>query len=58
MASVVCELLWISYILTDLQISLQLPIDLKCDNKATLSIIVNLIFHERIKHIDIDCHIV
>ncbi|XP_021603300.1 uncharacterized protein LOC110608393 [Manihot esculenta] len=44
--------------LTDLQISLQLPIDLKCDNKATLSIIVNLIFHERIKHIDIDCHIV
>ncbi|KAK4393104.1 Retrovirus-related Pol polyprotein from transposon RE1 [Sesamum angolense] len=58
MGSTVCELLWISYILRELQVDLQLPIPLWCDNKAALHITANPVFHERTKHLDIDCHLV
>ncbi|KAL2242036.1 uncharacterized protein LOC110011717 [Sesamum indicum] len=49
MESIVYELLWIS---------VSLPIPFWCDNKAALYITANPIFHERTKHLDIDCHLV
>lgn len=58
MASTVCELLWLSYVLRDFGIQLTSPVPLHCDNRAALHITANPVFHERTKHQDIDCHIV
>ncbi|KAL0434256.1 UNVERIFIED_CONTAM: Retrovirus-related Pol polyprotein from transposon TNT 1-94 [Sesamum latifolium] len=58
MATTVCELLWITYILKDFQVPLTIPIPFWCDNQAALHITANPVFHERTKHLDIDCHIV
>jgi len=46
------------FLLHDLkQAPSRLPV-LYCDNQSTLHISVNPIFHERTKHLDIDCHLV
>ncbi|KAL0322924.1 UNVERIFIED_CONTAM: Retrovirus-related Pol polyprotein from transposon RE1 [Sesamum angustifolium] len=58
MASTVCELLWIRYLLHEFRISPLLPIPFWCDNKAAIHIAENPVFHERTKHLDIDCHLV
>ncbi|KAL0290400.1 UNVERIFIED_CONTAM: hypothetical protein Scaly_2671900 [Sesamum calycinum] len=58
MAATVCEIRWITYLLQDFGISLDLPDTLYCDNKAVLHITANPVFHEHRKHIEIDCHIV
>ncbi|KAL0399261.1 UNVERIFIED_CONTAM: Retrovirus-related Pol polyprotein from transposon RE1 [Sesamum radiatum] len=58
MASTVSELLWISYLLRDFQLPVQRPIPFWCDNRAALHITANPVFHERTKHLDIDCHLV
>ncbi|KAL0404350.1 UNVERIFIED_CONTAM: Retrovirus-related Pol polyprotein from transposon RE1 [Sesamum radiatum] len=51
LATTVCELRWISYLLIDFGVTLSLPIDLFCDNKAALHILANPVFHEHTKHI-------
>ncbi|KAL0433326.1 UNVERIFIED_CONTAM: Retrovirus-related Pol polyprotein from transposon RE2 [Sesamum latifolium] len=58
MAATVCELKWLSYVLADFGISVTLPISLFCDNQAALHIMANPVFHERTKHIELDCHVV
>ena len=58
MASVVAELTWLVGLYKELGITVEVPIHLYCDSKTTIQIAANLIFHERIKHIDIDCHFV
>ncbi|KAL0304653.1 UNVERIFIED_CONTAM: Retrovirus-related Pol polyprotein from transposon RE2 [Sesamum angustifolium] len=58
MAATVFELRWISFLLTDFGISVVSPIPLYCDNKSALHIMANPVFHERTKHIEIDCHVV
>lgn len=58
MALTVCELLWLSYLLKDFHITVPLPVHLYCDNLAAIHIATNPVYHERTKHIDIDCHVV
>ncbi|GJZ49066.1 RNA-directed DNA polymerase [Tanacetum coccineum] len=58
MAATICELLWLSYLFQDLKIPVKCPITLFCDNKSAQQIAANPCFHNRTKHLDIDCHFI
>jgi hypothetical protein len=56
MTGTCCELTWLRCLLKDLGLSLREPALLFCDNKAALHIAANPVFHERTRHIEMDCH--
>ncbi|XP_047250104.1 uncharacterized mitochondrial protein AtMg00810-like [Capsicum annuum] len=58
MAMCTTEITWLIELLKELGVQVKKPISLLCDSKATIQIATNPIFHERTKHIDIDCHFV
>ncbi|OMO88956.1 Integrase, catalytic core [Corchorus capsularis] len=58
LATTVCEIQWLNYLMKDLQITLEPSTPLFCDNLSAIHIAKNPVFHERTKHIDIDCHVV
>jgi hypothetical protein len=58
LAAATCELQWLLYLLQDLKLqTVKLPV-LYCDNQSALHIAANPVFHERTKHLEIDCHLV
>nr|CAD1839613.1 unnamed protein product [Ananas comosus var. bracteatus] len=58
MAQSVSEVMWIQQLLDEVGLKNPQPIKLWCDNQAALHIAYNPVFHERTKHIEIDCHFI
>jgi hypothetical protein len=53
MASTTSELVWIKHLLCDMKIEVKGAMDIYYDNHTS-----NPVFHERMKHIEVDCHFV
>ncbi|KAM7465888.1 hypothetical protein LguiB_013450 [Lonicera macranthoides] len=58
MAQSVCEIMWICQLLHEVGIKTSVPAKLWCHNQAAIHIASNPVFHERTKHIELDCHFV
>uniref|UniRef100_A0A3Q7IWP2 Reverse transcriptase Ty1/copia-type domain-containing protein n=1 Tax=Solanum lycopersicum TaxID=4081 RepID=A0A3Q7IWP2_SOLLC len=55
---VVGEIVWLERLLTELNLTCTLLIFVFCDSQAAIHIAKNPVFHERTKHIEVDCHFV
>ncbi|KAK8921731.1 hypothetical protein KSP39_PZI020888 [Platanthera zijinensis] len=58
LASLTCEIQWLHYLLTDLKVFSSTPTNVYCDSKSAIYLAHNPSFHERTKHIDLDCHVI
>nr|CAN76133.1 hypothetical protein VITISV_036298 [Vitis vinifera] len=58
MALATCELIWLRHLLRELRFGKDEQMKLICDNQAALHIASNPFFHERTKHIEVDCHFI
>ena len=53
-----CEMMWLCILLRDLRVSSSSMPILFSDSTAAVYIAMNLVFHERTKHVENDCHTV
>ncbi|GKD51109.1 secreted RxLR effector protein 161-like protein, partial [Tanacetum coccineum] len=58
MANAVSEVLWMRWLLSFLETTPTGPTPLFCDNQAARPIANNHVFHERTKHVEMDCYFV
>ena len=58
MAQATCELQWLQFLFTNFILNFSSPALLYYDNRAALHIAANHVFHERTKHIELDCHFI
>lgn len=56
MVAAASEVVWTVRLLEELGLSNLKPITIHCDNQSALHIARNPVFHERTKHIEIECH--
>ena len=57
MALTTCEIIWLKQLLQELRLK-DGQMTLVCDNQAALYIAFNPVFHERTKHIEVNCHFI
>jgi len=57
MTSTTKEIVWLRWLLADMRVSLFHPASMYCDNQSSIQIAYNLVFHERTKHIESNCHL-
>ncbi|CAO2830904.1 unnamed protein product [Amaranthus hypochondriacus] len=55
MAAATCELKWLKGLLLSLGIRHPRAMNLYCDSQSALFLAQNPVFHERTKHIEVDC---
>jgi hypothetical protein len=58
LADTTSELLALRWLLEDMSLTHSSPTVIHCDNRSAIQITHNDVFHERTKHIEIDCHLV
>jgi len=58
LAALVAELVWLAGLLKELHCPVASPILVFTDSKSAIQIAKNPVFHERTKHIEIDCHFI
>ena len=58
LAATTAELIWLRWLLQDLGVDCSTATKLHCDNRSAIQIAHNDVFHERTKHIEIDCHFI
>lgn len=58
MATTVSELLWLRWLLIDFEAQQIEPTPLYYDNQAARHIANNPVYHERTKHVEMDCYFV
>jgi hypothetical protein len=54
----VCEGIWVMRLLKELGIQHDGPMQLWCDNKASIEMVKNPVYHDRTKHVEIDRHFI
>ena len=58
LSDTISKLLWLRWLLKVLGVSTSSATPLYCDNQSVIHITQNDVFHERTKHIEIDCHFI
>jgi gluconate kinase len=58
LADATLELLWLHWLLADMGAPQTTNTPIHCDNRSAIHIAHNDVFHERTKHIEIDCHFI
>ena len=53
-----CEMMWLKNLLMELSFRQFGLMPMHCDNQSAIYIAQNSIFHEKTKHIEIDCHFI
>ena len=53
-----CELMWINHLFEELKFEIKLPMTMYCNNQATIHINYNTMFHERIKYVKVEDHLI
>ena len=58
MSTACSEIIWLPRLLLDIGFPTTGAMPLHADNTSSICITANPVFHERIKHIEVDCHFI